>query len=73
MQQAKIVAFERQNNAVASESTTLAIMEAFDEEAKHMHDAKTITSGHSIQHNANRAKTVKVRILACVSPREVPR
>jgi len=57
------VAFERQNNAVASERTTAAIITEFNAQAEHMHDRlSTMTSGHSIQAHADRARTVKVRL-----------
>ena len=60
--QAEVVAFERQNNAVASTRTSAAILNEFKQQAEHMHDrVKTMSSGFSIQANEDRARSVKVR------------
>lgn len=57
---ARLVAFERQNNAGASDNTVNALQSALMEAADHMHDGHYAKNVVAIHENKERMKELKV-------------
>lgn len=59
-QEARLIAFDRQNHMGITERTAKGIQDAIQQEAAAMHEAKLAKAVVSIQDNADRMKEMKV-------------